>query len=47
MLNSGKCEEHIAYFLGKVGSDGMVSIYEELEISNGNLRAGLKAAADK
>lgn len=46
-LSSGKCKEHVAYFLGKVGSDGMVSIYEELEISNGNLRASLKAAADK
>ncbi len=47
MLESGKCEEHIAYFLGKVGSDGTVSIYEKLEISNGNLRASLKSAADR
>lgn len=44
-LAASKAEEHIAYFIGKVGSDGKVSIYQELKVSNGNLLTGLKSAA--
>lgn len=47
ILNDKKVDEHLAYFIGKVSSDGTALIYEELKVSNGNFLASLKSAAGK